>query len=61
MFETIIGETKKECPKKAKRYTTLRKEKKGKELIPLMVKNYFTHGPSNVASMQISLHIILLT
>jgi len=53
MFETIIGETKRECQKKAKRYTTLSKEKKGKKLIPLMVKNNFTHGLSNVASMQI--------
>jgi hypothetical protein len=45
MFETIIGETKRECQKKAKRYTTFRKEKKGKKLIPLMVKKQFHPWP----------------
>jgi len=34
-------------------YTTRRNQKKKRELVPLVVGSYFTHGPSNVAYMQI--------
>jgi len=49
MVETITGEGQ----RKAKRLTNCGNQKKGKKLIPLMVGSYFTHGPFNVASMQI--------
>jgi hypothetical protein len=54
MARTIIGETKMEGQKKAKTQIALgTKEKRGIELVPPMVGNYLTHGPSNVTYMQI--------
>jgi hypothetical protein len=52
MVGIITRETKKEGQRKAKRCTTC-KPKKGRELIPLVVGSYFTHGPPNVACTQI--------
>jgi hypothetical protein len=53
MAETITRETKREGQKKVKRYTTHRNQKKRRELIPFVVGNYLTHGPSTVACMQV--------
>jgi hypothetical protein len=55
MAKTIIGETKKEGQRKAKRRKTCKnqKKRKGRKLVFLMVGSYFTHYPSNVACMQI--------
>jgi 2-phosphoglycerate kinase len=53
MIETIIGETKREGQRKAKRYTTFRNQKNRRELILFMVGSVLTHGPSNVANMKI--------
>jgi hypothetical protein len=51
MARTIIGETKKEVQRKAKRHTTHMNQKIRRNVIRLMVIKYFTHGPSNVAYM----------
>jgi hypothetical protein len=54
MSKTIIGETKREGQRKAKKHIACKKPKKKMEkLIPFVVGSYFTHGPSNVACMQI--------
>jgi len=53
MAGTIIGETKREGQIKDKRHTTCKNQKKGRELVPLVVGSYFTHGPSIVSHMQI--------
>jgi hypothetical protein len=61
MVRTITGEIKKEGQRKAKRRTThkiqkklkKRKIKKRRKLVPLMVGSYLSHGPFNVACMQI--------
>jgi hypothetical protein len=45
---TIIGETKKEGQRKAKRQTTCKKHQKREKLVPLVIGSYFIHGPSNV-------------
>jgi len=52
MAGTIIGETKREGQRKAKRHTTCITPPKKKKLAPLMERNYLTHGPSNVTYMQ---------
>jgi hypothetical protein len=51
MAITVTGETKREG--QTKRHTARKNQKKGRELVPLMVQSYLTHGPFNVASMQI--------
>ncbi len=53
MAGTIIGETKRGRPKKGQKTYNPQEPKKGKELIPLMVGSYLTHGPYNVAYMLI--------
>jgi hypothetical protein len=53
MAKTIIGETKRGGPKKAKGRTTCRNQKKGRELVPLMAQSYFIHNIFNVTYMQI--------
>jgi hypothetical protein len=53
MVGTITRETKREGPRKTKGRTICRNQKKGKELILLVVGSYFTHSPSNVICMQI--------
>jgi hypothetical protein len=53
MAGAITEETKKEGQRNAKRHTTHKNKKKRKELILLVVGNYFTHNPSIVANMQI--------
>jgi hypothetical protein len=52
MVETIIGETKREGQERPKDEQFVR-TKKNKELVPLMVGSYLTHGPYNVTHMQI--------
>jgi hypothetical protein len=42
--KTIIGETKREGQRKAKRCTTYMNQKKRRELVPLMVGSYLTHN-----------------
>jgi hypothetical protein len=49
MARTIIRETKREGQK----MHNMQDPKQGRELIPLMVGNYFTHNPSKVTCMQI--------
>jgi len=53
MVETIIGKTKREGQRKAKGQITHRNQKKGKELVHLVVGNYVIHNPFNVIYMQI--------
>jgi hypothetical protein len=53
MAGAIIGETKREGQRKAKRQTACRNQKKGRELVLLVVRSYLTHGPSNATCMQI--------
>ncbi len=53
MAKTIKEETKKDGQRKVKRHTTCMNQEKGKELVLLMVGGNFTHGPFNVACMQI--------
>ncbi len=53
MVGTIKEETKREGQRKAKRRTTCRNQEKGKELVLLVVGGNLTHGPFNVAYMQI--------
>ncbi len=53
MVKTITRKTKMEGQRKAKKRTAHKNQKKGRELIPLMVGSYLTHDPSNVAYMQI--------
>jgi hypothetical protein len=45
MAKTIIEEAKREGQRKAKKHIACKNQKKGKELVFLMVKNYLTHGP----------------
>ncbi len=46
MAGTITGETTRGGQRKAKRQTTCKKQKeKGRELVPLVVGSYLTHGP----------------
>jgi hypothetical protein len=48
MSETIVGETKKEGQRKAKKHIAHKKpNKKKKKLIPFMIGSYLTHRPSN--------------
>jgi hypothetical protein len=42
-----------EGQKKAKRCMACKKQKKRRELVPLMVGSYLTHNPPNVTCMQI--------
>jgi hypothetical protein len=51
MTRTIAVEIKREGQRKAKRRTTRTNQKKGKELVLLVLKSYLTHGLSNVAYM----------
>jgi hypothetical protein len=60
MIGTITRETKREGQRKAKRNTTCMNPKKGKEPVPLMVRSYFTHSPSNVPCMQILKWVIVV-
>jgi hypothetical protein len=54
MGPPIARETKREGQRKAKRHTARRKtERKGRELVPIVVGSYLTHGPSNVTCIQI--------
>jgi hypothetical protein len=53
MAQTITGETKREGQKRPKDAQPAGTEKKGRELVPLVVGSYLTHGPSNVTCMQI--------
>jgi hypothetical protein len=53
MVGNIASETKSEGQRKAKRQTTRMNQTKRKELVPLVVGSFLTHGPSNVAHMQI--------
>jgi hypothetical protein len=53
MTGTIKEETKREGQRKAKRHTTCKNQEKGKKLVPFVVGSNLTHGPSNVACMQI--------
>ncbi len=53
MVKTIIGETKREGQKEAKKHTTHKNQRKGRKLILFVVGSYLTHSPSNVACMQI--------
>jgi hypothetical protein len=48
MAETIIGETRREGQRKAKRQTTCMTQNRGRKLVPLMIGSYFIHGPSIV-------------
>jgi hypothetical protein len=52
MVGTITRKTKKKANERPKDKQPA-KTKKRKKLVPLMVGNYFTHGPSNVTCMQI--------
>ncbi len=52
MVETIIRGDKKGRPKDAQHARTMKK-KREKELVPLAIGSYLTHGPSNVSHMQI--------
>jgi hypothetical protein len=54
MIGTITRETKREGQRKAKRWKACWNQKKGRKLVPLLVRSYFTHNPFNVACMQIS-------
>jgi hypothetical protein len=50
--------TKREGQRKAKKTQSLqenKRKKKGRELVPLVVGSYLTHGPSNVTCMQRSI------
>ncbi len=51
MVGTITRESKRAGQRKAKRCSIRKNQKKGEKLIPLVVGNYFTHGPSNFAYM----------
>jgi hypothetical protein len=51
MARTITGETKREGPKKGKKMHNLQEPKNKIKLVLLVVGNYLTHGPSNVAYM----------
>jgi hypothetical protein len=53
MVGTIVGETKREGQRKAKRCTCHKNKIKGKKLVLLVVGSYFIHSPFNVACMQI--------
>jgi hypothetical protein len=53
MAGTIIGETKREGQRKARRRIACKNQKKGRELASLVVGSYFTHNPSHVICMQI--------
>jgi hypothetical protein len=57
MAKTIKGETKKDGQKNAKRHGACRNQKK-KELIPLVVGSYLTHGHSNVACKSLNLIVM---
>jgi hypothetical protein len=54
MAGTIIWETKGKAKERPKDTQLARTQKRGKrKLVSFMVGNYLTHGPSNVACMQI--------
>jgi len=50
MAEIIPWENKKGRPMKDQKTFSSKGPKKGKELVILMLKNYFTYNPSNVAN-----------
>jgi hypothetical protein len=52
MVRTITQKTKRKAKERPKD-VQLAKPKEGRELVPLVVGNYFTHNPFNVTSMQI--------
>jgi hypothetical protein len=53
MAETITGEIKSGGQRRAKRLTACRIHKEGRELASLAIGSYLTHGPFNIACMQI--------
>jgi len=53
MVGTITWERKGKAKESPKDPQPTRTKKKRRKLIPLVVGNYFTHNPSNVACMQI--------
>jgi len=53
MAITIPRKTKRGRPNKGQKTHSLKGPKRGREPIFLVVGSYFTHGPSNVACMQI--------
>jgi hypothetical protein len=53
MARTITRRQKSEGQRKAKRRTAPRNQRKERELVPLEVGSYLTHGLSNVVYMQI--------
>jgi hypothetical protein len=52
MARTITHKTKRKAKERLKDKQPTR-TKEGRELIPLVVRSYFTHNPSNVTYMQI--------
>jgi len=48
---TIVGRQKGKAKEKPKDTQPVRTKKKGRELVPLMVGNYLTHGSSNITCM----------
>jgi hypothetical protein len=53
MAGTITRETKNEGKKKGQKTHNSQEPKKGKKLVLIMIRSYFTHGPFNVTYMQI--------
>jgi hypothetical protein len=52
LLEPSQGRQKGKAKERSKDIDT-KNQKKARKLIPLMVQSYLTHGPSNVANMQI--------
>jgi hypothetical protein len=59
MAGNITGETKSEGQRKAKKPTTSKNPKKGRELPSLVLGSCFTHGPSNVICMIVRSKIVM--
>jgi hypothetical protein len=49
-----VETNKKGRPKKGQKTNSPQEPRKRRKLVPLMVRSYLTHGPSNVACMQIT-------